>query len=160
MVAELSGLGYTSKYSLLNATEFNVPQNRERCFMVSLLNGYYDFPRGQKCKRKLKDVLETSVEEEYYLSSKTIVSLIKHKERHTAAGHGFGWSPIDVENENQVSKTILAEKGYRAGSNFIIDRGVNGIDIGKSDAFFRGELKDKSRALRTDNTNGVVIWEN
>ena len=160
MVAELSNLGYTSKYSLLNATEFDVPQNRERCFMVSLLNGYYDFPRGQKCERKLKDVLETNVEEKYYLSSKAVLSLIKHKEKHTAAGHGFGWAPIDVENGG-YAKTITAEKGYRTGSNFIIERGgANGIDIGKSDRFFWGELKDKSRTLRTDNTNGVVIWEN
>lgn len=46
----------------------------------------------------------------------------------------------------------------------ITDGGViqqaNGIDIGKSEAFFRGELKDISRTLRTDDTSGVVEWKN
>lgn len=36
---------------------------------------------------------------------------------------------------------------------------ANGIDIGKSEAFFCGELKDISRTLSTDDKNGVVLWK-
>ena len=36
---------------------------------------------------------------------------------------------------------------------------ANGIDIGKSQAFFRGELENRSRTLRTDDTSGVVEWK-
>lgn len=97
MVRELTELGYTSKWEILNATDFNVPQNRERCFMVSILGGnYYDFPKPTGCKRVLKDMLEKNVGEEYYLKPETVYSLIKHKERHDAAGNGFGWKPIDI----------------------------------------------------------------
>lgn len=73
----LEGLGYTSKYALLNAKDFGVPQNRERCFMLSWLGDdyYYDFPEGKPLTKKLKDVLETEVEEKYYLSDKTIKCL-------------------------------------------------------------------------------------
>lgn len=73
----LEEIGYTSKYALLNAKDFGVPQNRERCFMLSLLGDdyYYDFPEGKPLTKKLKDVLETEVEEKYYLSDKTIKCL-------------------------------------------------------------------------------------
>lgn len=61
----------------MNAKDFGVPQNRERCFMLSWLgeDKYYDFPVGKPLTKKLKDVLETEVEEKYYLSSKAIKSL-------------------------------------------------------------------------------------
>ena len=97
MIAELETLGYTSKWEILNATDFNVPQNRERCFMVSILGpDYYDFPKPIGCKRKLKDMLESNVSEEYYLKPEVVIQLIKHKERHDAKGNGFGWKPIDM----------------------------------------------------------------
>lgn len=73
----LEGLGYQNKYSILNSKDFGVPQNRKRCFMLSWLekNKYYDFPVGKPPTKKLKDVLETEVEEKYYLSNKLIKSL-------------------------------------------------------------------------------------
>lgn len=73
----LETLGYTSKYDLLNAKDFGVPQNRNRCFMLSWLDEdkYYDFPVGKPLTKKLKDVLDTKVEEKYYLSNKAIRNL-------------------------------------------------------------------------------------
>ena len=70
----LESLGYTSKYAILNAKDFGVPQNRERCFMLSWLGEeyYYDFPEGQPLAKKLKNVLETKVDEKYYLSDKIV----------------------------------------------------------------------------------------
>lgn len=192
MVKELDALGYTSKWQILNATDFNVPQNRERCFMVSILGDYYyDFPQPVGCKRVLKDVLEPKVDESYYLKPEVVVSLIKHKERHDAEGHGFGWKPIDIDGGG-YARTIKTEGGYRPQTNFIIERpdigGIlisnqatkiekatnggngsdgnggevvkaNGIDIGKSIAFFHGEYNSLSRTLRTDDTSGVVEWK-
>ena len=46
-IAFLDTLGYTSKWAVLNAKDFNVPQNRERCYMVSWLGDHsYFFPQG------------------------------------------------------------------------------------------------------------------
>lgn len=92
----LDGLGYTSKYELLNAKNYGVPQNRERCFMVSWLGDfYYDFPEPIPLERRLRDVLEDNVDEKYYLSDETVQSLIEHKRRNEEAGNGFGWNPIN-----------------------------------------------------------------
>lgn len=61
-VAFLDGLGYKSKWEILNAKDYGIPQNRERCFMVSMLGDYYyEFPARKPLKKRLKDMLEDSV---------------------------------------------------------------------------------------------------
>lgn len=74
----LEDLGYTNKYSVLNAKDFGVPQNRERCFMLSWLSDdyYYDFPNKQPLSRKLKDMLELKVDKKFYLSKKAANALL------------------------------------------------------------------------------------
>ena len=75
-IAFLDGLGYRSKYEILNSKNYGVPQNRERCFMVSWLGDYYyDFPEPFPLEISLKDVLEPSVDEKYYLSDERVAKL-------------------------------------------------------------------------------------
>ena len=72
-VKKLDSLGYTSKWQCMNAKNYGVPQNRDRCFMVSWLGDfYYDFPRPFKLTKRLKDVFETNVPKKYYLSSRAL----------------------------------------------------------------------------------------
>ena len=80
-IAFLDGLGYRSKYEILNAKNFGVPQNRDRCFMVSWLGDYfYDFPTSIPLKLRLKDILESDVDEKYYLSEEQVAKLVINKE--------------------------------------------------------------------------------
>ena len=126
-LARLEGLGYRSKWQVLNATDFNVPQNRERCFMVSILGDYfYDFPQPIGCELRLKDVLEDRVDEKYYLKEGTIIALAEHKARHEAKGNGFGWKPIDPNGGGYFARTIKTESGYRPDSNFILETSREG----------------------------------
>ncbi len=75
---KLEKLGYHCYWQVLNAKDFGVPQNRERCFMISLLGDYlYEFPKKQKLEIRLKDILEKEVDEKYYLSSKAIEGSLK-----------------------------------------------------------------------------------
>ena len=69
----LESLGYTNyhnNYKCLNAKDFGIAQNRERIFMVSILGEHkpYEFPRGFKLEKRLKDFLDTDIEDKYYLS--------------------------------------------------------------------------------------------
>lgn len=67
----LENLGYSNYTQILNAKDYGIPQNRERCFMVSILGEYsYEFPKPFKLKDRLKDFLENDVDEKYYLSEK------------------------------------------------------------------------------------------
>lgn len=78
----LTKLGYKNQYKLLNAKDFGVPQNRERCFMVSILkseNKDFAFPKPRPLELRLKDVLEPyeEVDEKYYIKSEKAQKLIQ-----------------------------------------------------------------------------------
>lgn len=66
----LESLGYSNYYEDLNAKDFGIPQSRKRTFMVSILGNYaYQFPQPIKLDKSLKNMLEDSVPEKYYLSN-------------------------------------------------------------------------------------------
>lgn len=74
----LTSLGYVSYWQDLNAKNYGVAQNRERCFMFSFLGEYnYHFPQPIPLKKKLKDYLEDDVDEKYYINNENAEKLIK-----------------------------------------------------------------------------------
>lgn len=82
-IAFLDSLGYTSVWKDLNAKDYGIPQNRNRCFMVSWLGNYqYSFPEGMELKLRLKDMLEDSVEEKFYLKEEAVQGLLDQMELH------------------------------------------------------------------------------
>lgn len=87
----LASLGYTNLYKVLNAKDYGVPQNRERVFMVSILddNASFKFPEPFKSDRRIKDILEPEVDERYFLTDAQVGMLKKHEERQKAKGNGF-----------------------------------------------------------------------
>lgn len=114
---KLESLGYKSWYAIMNSKDYEIPQNRERCFMVSALGDcYYDFPEKTGCKLRLKDLLEKDVGQEYYLSD----SLIEYFERHTVEskekGNGFKFEPTDGDC---IGKCVTTRAGGRMDDNFI-----------------------------------------
>ena len=70
--------GYENFTQVLNASSYNVPQNRERVFMISILrtddepNPSFYFPKKLKLERRIKDILEPTVDESFYLSDKAL----------------------------------------------------------------------------------------
>lgn len=71
---ELASYGYSNFAKVLNSSSYGIPQNRERIFMVSILeeNASYHFPEPFPLDKRLKDVLEEEVDEKYYLSQKLV----------------------------------------------------------------------------------------
>ena len=69
---ELDEYGYNVYWKVLNAKDYGVPQNRERVYLVfikkELDNGKFVFPEGFDNGIRLRDVLEDSVDEKYYIS--------------------------------------------------------------------------------------------
>lgn len=69
----LESIGYKNYWKDLNAKDYGVPQSRNRCFMVSLLGDYfYEFPTPVKLEKTLDDLLESEVDEKYYLSERAM----------------------------------------------------------------------------------------
>lgn len=71
---ELAFYGYSNFAKVLNSSSYGIPQNRERIFMVSILeeNASYHFPEPFPLDKRLKDVLEEEVDEKYYLKTNQI----------------------------------------------------------------------------------------
>lgn len=123
---KLEQLGYSNHVALLNGKEIGwphpVPQNRNRCFMLSLLGDYhYTFPQKQKLTLRLKDVLEDTVDEKYYLSPETVKYMVANSERMKTEGNGFRFSAFERERESsedradqdgQIGSGICQRVGY------------------------------------------------
>ncbi len=74
----LRSLGYNNFWKDLNAVDFGVPQNRIRCFMVSLLGGCsYRFPKKTFLRECIDDYCEDGVPEKFYINTETAERLIK-----------------------------------------------------------------------------------
>lgn len=59
LIEKLTQIGYNSKYSILNAMDFNIPQNRSRCFMISHYQDTVpEFPVGEGLTRCIEDFIE------------------------------------------------------------------------------------------------------
>ena len=74
----LTSLGYSSFCNDLNAKDFGVPQNRDRCFLVSILGKYdFQFPKTIPLEKVMADVLEEEVDEKFFISSEKADKLIE-----------------------------------------------------------------------------------
>ena len=71
---KLSELGYTNYWQVLNAKDYNLPQNRDRVFVVSILDSKepYIFPTAVPLTTKLKDILEIEPDSKYFLTTEQI----------------------------------------------------------------------------------------
>lgn len=74
----LEDKGYSNYTEILNAKNYGVAQNRERCFMVSILGKWnYNFPKQIPLTKTMKDYLEDEVDEKYYINSEKAQKLIQ-----------------------------------------------------------------------------------
>lgn len=114
---ELEGYGYSNFAQVLNAKNYGIPQNRERIFLVSILGDEkYSFPQSFKLELRLKDMLEKEVDEKYYLSDKTIKSIIDHCEKKKADGCNF---TTDFNDGRGYSRAITTLYGSRQTDTFL-----------------------------------------
>lgn len=74
----LESKGYSNYWQDLNAKDYGVAQNRNRCFMVSILGNYsFCFPNPQKLNKTMKNYLEDTVNEKYYINNEKADRLIQ-----------------------------------------------------------------------------------
>lgn len=149
----LEKLGYKNYHRLMNAKDYGIPQNRNRCFMVSILGDYfYTFPRTRELKYRLKDFFDRHVDEKYYLSDATIEMFEKHTAKQQAKGNGYKFEPTDGEC---VGKCITTREGSRGYENFIVEE-CDGVMLGTSISHNAGPCDGMSRSITTEGKNGIV----
>ncbi len=123
----LEQLGYKNFWKDLNSKDYEIPQTRNRCYMVSILKEsdkhiVYNFPKKKKLKLLLKDLLESNVDEKYYWSDKMIAYCtgVNQKESKYNRGERFACA-LEKTNNVGIANTITTAAGQRALDNFIID---------------------------------------
>lgn len=132
----LDSEGYSNYWQVLNAKDFGIPQNRERVFVVSILGEHkpYEFPEKQELQLRLKDMLEDTVDDKFYLDSEKIKELIIQN---------------DLEGMRVKNAT---KKGYLEATV------GDGIDLAfPSSNTRRGRVqKGMSQTLQTSDSIGIV----
>ena len=75
---ELDKLGYTSNFKVLNAMDYGLPQDRDRVFVISCLDGtFFNFETLEhKQMRNIKEFLEDTREEKYIVSQPSMIKKI------------------------------------------------------------------------------------
>ena len=142
-VSFLESKGYTNKYCMLNAKEVGypepIPQNRNRCFMISVLNPKCDivFPEKTERTKVLKDLLEGNVDEKYYLSDSMINYIKADNEKWT------GNNDKAIINKS-IASTLNTNEGSRRcdASNYIstdVDDDYNLKDVNRLYGIFDNE---------------------
>lgn len=114
----LSEANYNNYYAVLNAKHFGIPQNRERVFIVSIrkdIDKGMTFPSPVPLGLKLRDMLDTEVDDKYYISEKMTPCIC------SPGTKSFHHTPdIDLD----VARTLLStmHKSHRAGiDNYVSD---------------------------------------
>jgi DNA (cytosine-5)-methyltransferase 1 len=102
----LEELGYKNYWKDLIATDYGIPQTRNRCFMISILGDYnYTFPKPIPLKLKLKNMLENNVDEKYYLSDKMMEYITSKDDKYKVN-----------ENNLNINRSIACSKTTREGN--------------------------------------------
>ena len=114
--------GYIPFTQVLNSKNFGVPQNRERIYIVAFREDIapkeFVFPTHAGEKKVIRDILEDApISPKYYLSDVYMETLRKHRARHEAKGHGFGYEIRDLDG---IAGTIVCG-GMGRERNLIID---------------------------------------
>ena len=140
VLESLEAAGYNNYWQVLNAKNYGVPQNRERVFVISIrkdIDKGFAFPVPFPLEKRLKDVLEETVDEKYYLKD-TQIFFINNSFAQEKKGNGFRFEP-HVKNNADVAKTITTRAGGRMDDNFVID------------------IESDSKSFRFDSTNLEIV---
>jgi DNA (cytosine-5)-methyltransferase 1 len=136
---------YHLYWKVLNAKHHGVPQNRERVFLIGIrddIDNNFSFPAEEHLTKRLKDVLESEVDEKYFLSEKMVNYL-------STRSDNFNNGKINYKDENDYASTITKSSSSIDISDNIIR--VCGAIRG------RGEMNEQTLELNnSDYTNSIT----
>jgi len=86
----------------------------------------YHIPQPKDKGILLKDILESEVDEKYFLSQKIIDGFERHKDRHNDKGTGFGYVPKNLEDKGN---SLRANAALCPTDNMLIVNNTNTVKI-------------------------------
>lgn len=86
VLSSLSDAGYNNYWQILNGSDYGMPQQRERVFIVSIRkdidDGSFAFPSPVPLSSCMGDYLDSVVPEKYYLSEEKTKAVLRHDSLH------------------------------------------------------------------------------
>ena len=126
-IERLSEFGYTTFWKVLVASDYGIPQRRERVFAVSVRKDKgYSFPNPIPLEKKFLDFLQDEVEEKYFLRKEIFEYFERHSEECKEKGLGFRFQPM-ARGDCEIAKTITTREGTRGYENFIQEKTCNQV---------------------------------
>lgn len=130
----LESCGYHVKYQVLNAKDFgNIPQNRERIYIVAFRNKKlyqkFEFPSPIELTTKLEDMIdfETKIDKKFYYSKDNCCFFDQLKAEINQPSTIYQWRRVYVrQNKSGVCPTLTANMGM-GGHNVPLILAKNGI---------------------------------
>ena len=130
VLKSLEEAGYNNYWSVLNAKDFGVPQNRERVFIVSIRKDLdtlkFQFPEPYELEKRLKDVLENDVDEKYFISEDGL----KYMNRQVKDGRTHWDFQHHNDSSNAVANCLTANLMKGVPYNVLIERTDQIIQVG------------------------------
>lgn len=144
-IAFLESKGYSNHWQDLNAKNYGIPQNRNRCYMVSLLGDYsYDFPHPISLNLNFGDMLEEEVDQKYYLRPEQVERLVNiPKDKH---------GPTLLNRASECAKTITTRIHNSGNYEQYVVEEIN-IDEKRIWAGFNQRVRVDSSCVETITTN-------
>jgi DNA (cytosine-5)-methyltransferase 1 len=126
----LEKLGYTIKFKILNSILYgNVPQNRERIFIVGFLDKKkaesFDFPKEVVLTKSFRDLTADEAEDKYYYNNKPLYEKIKRDINSEETVYQWRRKYVRA-NKRGVCPTLTANMGT-GGHNVPIIKNHKGI---------------------------------
>lgn len=168
----LQELGYHVKHAVLNTMEYgNLPQNRERVYIVGFKNKKmsedFSFPEKQKLTKKIHDLLDESVPEKYHYNSKSLFDRIKDDIKNEDTF--YQWRRKYVrENKKGVCPTLTANMGTGGHNVPLIKQGKIIRKItprecarfqGYPDTYILPEISDSKLYQQVGNSVSIPVIE-
>jgi DNA (cytosine-5)-methyltransferase 1 len=120
MLDELEDLGYVVNHEIMDTQKFDIPQRRNRIFIVAFLKDYFQdfnfkFPIGDQTKLTVQDILDNDVPSKYFISKNMIDTILSP---------GTKGYIVQPKLNPEIAKTLTAtmHKMHRASQdNYYVD---------------------------------------
>jgi len=106
------GIGYNVSYKILNASDYGVPQNRQRVFFIGLLEDEFEFPKkfdyNVSTKEAIKDLVKSNEQniQKYSTPSKNEYQKLMRNGKKTVKNH-----EVTIHNEQTTNVISMVPDG-------------------------------------------------
>lgn len=95
--------GYTNYYTVMNAKDYGIPQNRERVFMLSVRKDLnlptFVFPKPFPLNCEVADYLDDVKEQRYYLQPEAVIKFLQFNEEDKSDGIHYVYTDKKLSDE-------------------------------------------------------------